>query len=646
MKYFPLLFAPSSNSPLRSPPMKPRFSLLAAAALSFAFCAPAQGTTHTNLYEAFSTATGKWSGSSTFKPDLNGWTFDSGVYGALGGARIGTSSAASSLTSPLISLRVPDQETTIHIRIQAAAYYNKAGGLSLTAVDETDNPISGAAWTKTLKSHSSTDAVELDESDSELWFDDMSFTTSDSFKLVFTSSRTTPNDTLRVLLGNILVTENLPVLTTPENLRVSGTTNANDFAVAWNGVTGAQGYSVKLLDANDAVVYSNGVASATTTASFTELTSSSEYTVVIVALGDHTTTDDSAPATLTVETAASAAAAPTLTVNTSWTAGVAGTSAVSATLEGNIACTVETVSMSDGSTATIANGVLSWTPPASNLASSVTATFHVTHGTDGWDLAQVLSVAATPAPAAPAISFDNVSRRSFDASWSVTGGGPVVSYKIRAWTGRSTPDDATGGVSENFSGYVANGTAAGWTFDHAEAYTGSTYATAPVGFKSVSGSAISPDFGGCISSLSFRLRSISAEGSFIVSAATSGSDDWAVVTNYTSEAGTFKTENKTVSLDPAAGYSKIKFEFVRTGGSASFGSFSVSGNDWPAADFLAGWGGAKVSVGAATSQRFSNPVAGTANYVEVTAIGPSGLVTSAIRSVDIPHAPGGVISVK
>ena len=91
----------------------------------------------------------------------------------------------------------------------------------------------------------------------------------------------------------------------------SGNAGANDFAVTWSSVANAEGYSVKLLDANDGVVSSNDVAIATTSASFTGLVSSSEYMVVVVALGNHTTTDNSAPATLEVTTAASAAAAPT-----------------------------------------------------------------------------------------------------------------------------------------------------------------------------------------------------------------------------------------------------------------------------------------------------------------------------------------------
>ena len=464
------------------------------------------------------------------------------------------------------------------------------------------------------------------------------------FRLRFESSASSDG---RVAIDAILVIQDIrDTLSAPANLALSGDAGANDFAVTWSSVANAEGYSVKLLDANDSVVSSNDVAAATTTASFTGLVSSSEYTVVVVALGNHTTTDDSAPATLEVTTAASAVAAPTLVVaNTSWTAGIAGTSAVSATLEGDVACTVASVSMSDGSSATVANGILSWTPPMSVSASSVTATFHVTHGNDGWDLTQVLSVAATPAPGAPSVTLSSTTPRSLNASWSATAGGPIVSYKVRAWTGRATPDNPTGSTNETFAAYATDGTVPdGWTFDNAAAYTGSTYAAYPVGFKSVSGSAISPDYGASLSSVSFRLRA--GTGSFIVSAAPSGTDNWTVVTNYTSDAGTFTTELKTVALDASAGYSKIKLEFVRTGGSAAFGSFTVSGVNWPAADFLEGWGGAKTDVGLATAQTISNPVAGTVNYVEVSAVGPTGLSTSTIESINIPHAPGCVISVK
>ena len=467
----------------------------------------------------------------------------------------------------------------------------------------------------------------------------------DSSEGVTSVTITTPSGDGNSYLYDVTITILKP-LSTPDNLALVGDEGENGFTVSWDSVSGALSYSVTLLDALGGTVDTQSHTPSDRTATFSGLTSSTAYTVSVVAVGDGTTYDDSVAAMLPVETAASAIAAPTLVVSeTQWTAGVAGTSAVSATLAGGESCAFASVEMSDGSSATVDNGILSWTPPASTTASSVTATFHVTHGTDGWDVEQVLSVAATPAPSAPVIQFSNATYRSFDASWSASASGPVAEYKVRAWSGRATPDDDTGGASENFASYASEGTIpAGWTFDHAAAYTGSTYAKTIVGFKSVSGSAVSPDFGGSISSLSFELRSISANGSFSVSAAPSGTDNWTVVTNYTSAAGTLKTEFKSIALNPASGFSKIKFEFSRSGGSAAFGTFSVSGVNWPAAEFLEGWGGAKVSVGAATSQTFTNPVAGTPNYVEVMAIGPTGLTATTISSVAVPR-PSTVISV-
>ena len=647
--------------------MKARLSLLAAAALSILSIAPASAAIHTNLFENFTNFDAEWDANTAASKilngateetaitgtDVSGWTGTGLVFQSPSSIRLGNSTTKGVVFSPVI--RLSDKAITAGSATLSFHAARTAGGTTavtrspiVTVLNEDGSSVDGIA---TYSPGKLVDASSMDSLDS--CYTNESGTVIQNiytglpgtFRLRFESSNAKDG---RVAINAILVVQDIRDTLPPPAIVPSGNAGANDFAVTWSSVANAEGYSVKLLDANDGVVSSNDVAIATTSASFTGLVSSSEYMVVVVALGNHTTTDNSAPATLEVTTAASAAAAPTLVVaNTSWTAGVAGTSAVSATLEGDVACAFESVTMSDGSSASVEDGVLSWTPPAANAASSVTATFHVSHGGESWYVNQVLSVAATPAPSAPAITLSNVSSRSFDASWSANAGGPVVEYKVRAWTGRETPDDATGGASENFAGYAAGqGEPAGWTFDHAEAYTGSTYAGYPVGFKSVSGSAISPDFGGNISSLSFHLRSVSAAGSFIVSAAPSGSDNWTVIETYTSDAGTLKTETKNIVLDASAGYSKIRFEFVRTGGSAAFGTFSVSGTDWPAADFLEGWGGAKVSVGTATSQTISNPVAGEVNWVEVTAVGPSGLETSARASISVPRVPAAVISVK
>ena len=53
----------------------------------------------------------------------------------------------------------------------------------------------------------------------------------------------------------------------------------------------------------------------------------------------------------------------------------------------------------------------------------------------------------------------------------------------------------------------------------------------------------------------------------------------------------------------------------------------------------------RVSVGTDVSRTFASPVPGTANYVEVTAIGPTGLTATTIQSVPVPKAPATCISV-
>lgn len=441
--------------------------------------------------------------------------------------------------------------------------------------------------------------------------------------------------------------DSLMVLSTPGHLALDGDAGENGFSITWDAVADAEGYSVKAIGPNSSVVWSNDVA--TTSATISGLAPSTQYSVVVVALGDYDTTDDSAAATVSVMTDASSSI-PTLAVanTSSWTAGTAGTSAVSATLEGDVSCTVESVSMSDGSTATVANGMLSWTPPFLSVDSTVTATFYVTHGSETWYLSEILSVAATPAPSAPVIDFDNVSSRSFDASWSATAGGPVVFYKLRAWTGRETPNNATGSANESFSTYRAGGPLpADWS---PSASFSSAYASdpAPVKFdKNIS--LVSPVYPGTLTSLSFVVKQNgTATGSTFSVYGSNGEDgaEFGLIQSYDATTFSKNDEGTTLTLSVPAGVHQFKFEYVKSSANVGFGTFSVSGTDWPAADFLEGWGGAKVSVGTATSQTISNPVAGTVNYVEVTAVGPSGLATSSIAHVEIPHAPSFVISVK
>ena len=102
--------------------------------------------------------------------------------------------------------------------------------------------------------------------------------------------------------------DSLVVLPSPANLNLVGVAGENEFTVSWGSVSDATGYTVTLLDALGGTVDTQSRTPLETTATFSGLTSSTAYTVSVVAIGDHTATDDSAPKTLEVETAASSIA--------------------------------------------------------------------------------------------------------------------------------------------------------------------------------------------------------------------------------------------------------------------------------------------------------------------------------------------------
>ena len=638
------------------------FAALSASALLF-LSAPVRATTIELFSETFPNYTRGWAAttrlvdqatSETAVPNTqkSGWTAIGTVFEVGKSIRLGNSSADGVLYSPTITLSDNGVAGTAIVRFHAARTANIGTGnsVSVTIVDSDLNPVAGMeTYTPTLlvdvNTMGDSDLANCSTNTTGVSISHEFSGLPSSFRLKFSPTGTKGN--ARVAVGNVLVFQNLPVLSAPANLDLSGDADENEFTVAWDSVANASGYTAKLMDETGAVVLQTVSCTAEeTSATFSGLVSSTDYLVSVVALGDGETYDDSVAATLPVTTAASAIPTPMLSIaETSWSAGVAGTSTISAILAGNIACTIESVTMSDNSAATVENGILSWTPAAASTALSVTATFHVTHDSNEWDIEHVFIVAATPAPGAPSITLLNTTAKSFDASWS-SAGGPVVEYKVRAWTGRATPDDATGSASEDFADYLATtNVPSGWTF----MTTKQPYnqAANPVDFRNNNEWVATPDYGGTITAFSFRLRRQSESGSTFTVYGSSGSADpavWKTEANKIAEYTPLVTQVYNVSVEASRGVSRLFFQYTKASGNVSIGTFSVSGTDWPAADFLEGWGGAKVSVGTATSQTFSNPVPGTANYVEVTAIGPTGLTATTIDSVPVPR-PSTVISV-
>lgn len=190
--------------------MKTKFAALTVFVLLCAAAAGRAASVSTNLFvEAFSTATGQWSGTSGFKSDRV-WTKEGTVYGALGGAKLGTGTKTGTLTSETIPLRLENAEATLSIHVQAAGYPGKSGHLSLKAVDASD--IELAAWTTNLVAANESTATDLSDMASASSFDfAFDFTTSVPFRLVLATGGGDP----RVLVGEVRVTETYEEQTDP-----------------------------------------------------------------------------------------------------------------------------------------------------------------------------------------------------------------------------------------------------------------------------------------------------------------------------------------------------------------------------------------------------------------------------------------------
>lgn len=114
-----------------------------------------------------------------------------------------------------------------------------------------------------------------------------------------------------VLTDTVTVTDPPPVpLDAPAGLALDASADPpteSSFSVQWDAVAGATGYTATASDGVAADVPGAIDASGDPVkASFSSLTSDTEYTVSVVALGDGTTTTDSPAATLTVSTTAAA----------------------------------------------------------------------------------------------------------------------------------------------------------------------------------------------------------------------------------------------------------------------------------------------------------------------------------------------------
>ena len=251
---------------------------------------------------------------------------------------------------------------------------------------------------------------------------------------------------------------------------------------------------------------------------------------------------------------------------------------------------------------------------------------------------------AYPPTNVPDPAATGVSPNAFTVSWTQHA---EETYAVRAWT--LVPADV---ASEDFAGYAATGSVPdGWYFENSrDPFNTSAYSQNPVDFKASGNWIASPEFGGIVSSVSFRVRSTGKfTGSFTVYGTTGSTNrsDWVAIQSWEKEDDTLASDTHTLTSLNENGFTRLVFAFEKSAGTGNiaFGSFSVTGTGvGKAPSYLEGYGSAATSVNT-TSLTFSSPVAGKIHYVEVTATGPSGSTETAIISVPVP-ARSAVISVK
>lgn len=275
-----------------------------------------------------------------------------------------------------------------------------------------------------------------------------------------------------------------------------------------------------------------------------------------------------------------------------------------------------------------------------NLAESTTYTASVVAKGDGTtnddsDPATLpVTTLTAPAVTAPELTPSAVSSSSFTVSWP--GQSAADHFSVRAWT--FVPVDV---ATEYFADYAADGTPPeGWNFQNKGTPYGDQ-AENPVDFVDNGDWIGSPVFGGVVTNVSFRLRRWTESGSTFTVYGSTGSDDeseWKTTENTLAVLTGLQTQVYNIPIDVSKGIKRLFFQYTKSSGNVSIGTFSVKGTGvGKARSYLEGYGSDSAGVRVeGTSVTISNPVAGETNYVEVTATGLTGRTASSTLAVAVP----------
>ena len=625
-------------------------------------------TTETVATENFSTIPStSWTSYSGYATNIVG---DIGTWTGLDIIKtkaaiiIGRVASAGSARSPAIGLK--PGATGVSVSFDTGALPNMADDLSAAVkVSLLDAETGTALATETFSNlpKLAADAQAVSDANAHYVLSLPAGTTvPESVVILFESIHENTSHSGRVYVDTVVVSQTvsakIKTLASPDDLALSGSAGENGFTVTWTPVEGATGYEVRVLDASAAAAGSpsGGVSPAGTV--WAGLDDDSAYTVQVRATGNAATHYPSAWSEAVSVTTARSALHPTLSLgawqnevgNGALYASTANSATVSATLAGGAPGTVTSIALSsvtpaqaEGATGpTLAGGTLAWTPAEADAKKSFTLAFAVTvTPVEGeariWTETVAVPVAALPDLAAPAnlaVDPETLDWNRADFTW--TKPFRAVSYTLRVWSGAADPDASGTTWSEDFASYPGV-PPAGWTFDNNDADYAS-YNGVHVGFKA-SGSVTSPDISGSISSLSFKIRSVSGVSSTLTVSGQQVSDgEWVELESYTDE--TLSTSTTTKTIDNLAGaYNRFKWEFVKKEGNLAFGSVVLTGTGLPTAKIRT----VEIASGDTTAATAVPAAWGEVNYADITAYDANGASqTSSAILFTVPEQPQSV----
>ena len=581
-------------------------------------------------------STTSWTSSSysgTKTGDVGTWT-GIDLASAKSAIIVGRANKGCSVDSPEIVLTNNAVYGTVKISFAAAAYSNdKDSSLTLSTVD------SDSGVTNLVQTYSS--IVKLDSSATTVA--DAGFNPSETvqvpekFVLVFTSSGYG-----RVYLDSVVVSQTVNPSLSPLSAPAAtlGDATQTSLAASWTAVDGATAYAVELRDSSGArVAYDTAVAGTSTT--FTGLDWGSAYTLRVKAIGDGSSTCNSAWSEGASASTLQNALAPEWTVSDGADSAVMGvvsnkTFAVSAERDGAaLEVVFDGLSPAAAGTApTFAGGTFSWTPAAGDEGKTFSATFTTDSGAFSTNI--VFEVLARPVLAEPEIVVKAVDIHTASVAWDETPQFRASSYVWRLWYGSDTATDVDVD-HERFQDRVAPG---GWILSGTGWQSGSSYNATPVKFDDAGDFAMSALYPAAVTNLAFTIRKAAANNSPILKFyASTGSTNALEWTEIAIELEPDKaTTNFELEFPAAYGYRRFKWVYETKDSNFNFGSVAAK-YEGSGAKFKAGSAAEFVPAPAGNSLDLAGLRPETNYFLEVQATGEDGAEKSAVLRFSTLAAP-------